>query len=157
VNVDVPVERAPLLRNGLPMQILSSDGTHTLAPTTVSFVSPRVDDQTQSILVKGLVRNPDGSLRASQSVRAQVVWKTTEGIVVPVTAALRINGQYFAFVAEEAKGPDGKTGLVAKQRAIKVGPISGDNYSVLDGLKPGDRVVVSGAQKLADNAPIAPQ
>jgi len=43
---------------------------------------------------------------------------------------------------------------VAKQRAIKVGPIAGNNYPVLEGIKPGERVVVSGAQKLADGAPI---
>ena len=47
--------------------------------------------------------------------------------------------------------------LSAKQRAIKVGPIVGDTYPVLDGIKPGDRVVVSGAQKIADGAPIAPR
>ena len=46
--------------------------------------------------------------------------------------------------------------LVARQRAIKVGPIAGDDYAVLDGLKAGERVVTSGAQKLADNAPIQP-
>jgi RND family efflux transporter MFP subunit len=157
LNVPVPVERAGDLKNGLPVRVLTGDGSSTLATTTVNFVSPRVDDQTQSILVKGAVRNPDGVMRAAQSVRARIVWKTSEGIVVPVTAALRINGQFFAFVAEEAKGPDGKTTLIAKQRAIKVGPIVGDGYSVLDGLKTGDRIVVSGAQKLADNAPIAPQ
>ena len=56
---------------------------------------------------------------------------------MPVTAVLRINGQFFAFVAEDAGGK-----LVAKQRAIKVGPIVGDNYPVLDGIKPGERVVV---------------
>jgi multidrug efflux pump subunit AcrA (membrane-fusion protein) len=44
--------------------------------------------------------------------------------------------------------------LTAKQRAIKVGAIAGDNYPVLDGIKPGERIVVSGAQKLADGAPI---
>ena len=156
VYVQVPIERAGELKNGLPIRILSNDGSTTLGATSVNFISPRVDDQTQSVLVKGLVRNPAGALRASQSVRAQIVWKTVEELVVPVTAAIRINGQYFAFVAEEAKGPDGKTALVAKQRAIKVGPISGDNYSVVDGLKPGDRVVISGAQKLADGAPLAP-
>ena len=156
VNVQVPIERASDLKIGQSIRVLSSDGSETLATTTVNFISPRVEDQTQSVLVKGLVRNAQGVLRSEQFVRAQMVWRTGEGLVVPVTSAVRINGQYFAFVAEEGKTPDGKPMLVAKQRAIKVGPITGDNYSVLEGLKPGDRVVVSGAQKLADGAPIAP-
>jgi multidrug efflux pump subunit AcrA (membrane-fusion protein) len=108
-----------------------------------------VDDQTQSILVKGQVQNPAGGLRAMQYVRARIIWKTSDGLVIPVTAVLRVSGQFFAFVAEDAGGA-----LVAKQRAIKVGPIAGDNYSVLEGLKPGDRVVTSGTMKLADGAPI---
>jgi len=157
LNVQVPVERAGDLRNGLPVRVLTGDGRTALATTTVNFVSPRVEDQTQSILVKGLVRNPNGAMRAAQSVRAQIIWKTGDGIVIPVTAALRINGQYFAFVAEDASSADGKPILVAKQRAIKVGPIAGDNYTVSEGLKAGDRMVVSGAQKLADGAPITPQ
>jgi len=149
VHVDVPVERGPGLKVGLPMQILSSDGTRQLASTTVGFVSPHVDDQTQSILVKGQVRNADGALRASQYVRARIVWKTSDALVVPVTSVLRINGQFFAFIAERAGN-----GLVAKQRAIKVGSIVGENYPIVDGVKPGERVVTSGTQKLMDGAPI---
>jgi RND family efflux transporter MFP subunit len=151
VYIDVPVERASSLKNGLPIQIVSSDGSQRLATTSVSFVSPHVDDQTQAVLVKGQVRNPDGSLRASQYVRARIIWKTTDVLVVPVTAVVRISGQFFAFVAEDAGGK-----LVAKQRAIKVGPIVGENYPVLEGIKAGERVVTSGAQKLADGAPIQP-
>jgi RND family efflux transporter MFP subunit len=160
VYASVPVERARELKNGLPMQILSSDGQQRLASTTISFISPHVDDQTQSVLVKGTVRNADGALRGSQFVRASIIWRTTDGLVIPVTAVLRINGQFFAFVAEDAKeraGGAGGPALVARQRAIKVGPIVGDNYAVLDGIKPNERVVVSGAQKLADGAPITPQ
>jgi RND family efflux transporter MFP subunit len=149
VYVSVPVERAPELRNGLPIVVLNSDGVETLGTTVVNFISPHVDDQTQAVLVKGQVRNSDGKLRASQYVRARLVWKTTEGLVVPVTAVVRISGQFFAFVAEDAGGK-----LVAKQRAIKVGPIVGNQYPVLEGLKPGERVIVSGVQKLADGAPI---
>jgi RND family efflux transporter MFP subunit len=149
VYVSVPIERAAALRNGLPVHILSSDGRDRVATTSIAFISPRVDDQTQSVLVKGVVRNPDGTMRASQFVRARIVWKTTEGLVVPVTAVLRINGQFFAFVAESANGQ-----LVARQRAIKVGSIVGDDYAVLEGIKPGERIVVSGTQKLADGAPI---
>jgi RND family efflux transporter MFP subunit len=149
VYVNVPIERAGALRKGLPVQILGQDGADQLGMTVVDFVSPRVDDQTQSVLVKGQVRNPDGKLRASQYVRARIIWKTADGLVVPVTAVLRVSGQFFAFVAEDAAGQ-----TVARQRAIKVGPIAGNNYPVLEGIKPGERVVVSGVQKLADGAPI---
>ncbi|MQA28243.1 MAG: efflux RND transporter periplasmic adaptor subunit [Luteitalea sp.] len=156
VYVQVPIERAAALEIGLPIRILNSDGSETIATTAVSFISPSADEQTQSVLVKGLVPNPTGALRASQYVRARIVWKKGEGLVVPVTAVVRINGQHFAFVAAESAGADGSPGLVAKQRAIKVGPIVGDSYTVLDGLAAGDRIVVAGAQRLADGVPIAP-
>jgi RND family efflux transporter MFP subunit len=148
VYVSVPIERAAELKIGLPMQVLTGD-EQGLAASAISFVSPHVDDQTQTVLVKGQVKNPDGALRASQFVRARIIWKTSNGLTIPVIAVLRINGQFFAFVSEGAGGK-----LVAHQRALKLGQIVGDDYVVLDGLKPGERVVVSGAQKLADGAPI---
>jgi RND family efflux transporter MFP subunit len=150
VNVSVPIEHASALKLGLPLQVWSSDGGQRIATTRISFVSPHADEQTQSVLVKGLVKNADGALRAAQYVRARIVWKTADGLAMPVTAVLRVNGQFFAFVAE----PGAAGVLTAKQRAIKVGAIAGDNYRVLDGIKPGERIVVSGAQKLADGAPI---
>jgi RND family efflux transporter MFP subunit len=150
VNAAVPIERAGSLKIGLPLQVLSSDADQRIATTTVSFVSPHVDDQTQSVLVKGTVKNPDGALRPSQYVRARIVWNTSNGLTVPVTAVLRVAGQLFVFVAEPGTGG----ALVAKQRAVKVGPIAGDTYPVLEGVKAGERVVVSGVQKLADGAPI---
>ena len=174
VQVQVPVERAPNLKIGLPLRVLNADGSGGVAATTVNFISPHVDNQTQSVLVKSLVNNPSGTLRASQYVRVLIVWKTTEGLVVPVTAVLRINGQYFAFVAEEAGqgrqgggdegrqgGPPGRQGgqggLVARQRPVTLGPIVGNNYALLSGIADGDSVIVSGLQRLADGAPIAPQ
>jgi len=149
--VSVPIERAPQLRVGLPVQIIAADSAETLAATRISFVSPHVDDQTQSVLVKATVANPSGALRASQYVRARLIWRSITGILIPVTAVLRVNGQFFAFVAEDSGGK-----LAAKQRPIKVGAIVGESYPVIDGLKAGDRVVTSGAQKLADGAPIQP-
>jgi RND family efflux transporter MFP subunit len=151
LHVAVPVERAPNLRRGLPLQIIDAQG-QMLARSTVSFVSPRVDDETQSVLAKGLVGNQDGALRSDQFVRARLVWKTTKGLLVPVVAITRINGQPFAFIAEPKDG-----GFVAKQRSVRLGPIVGDNYAVLDGIKAGERVIVSGVQKLADSAPVSIQ
>lgn len=152
VYVAVPLEQSNQLKIGLPIQVLTSEAQETLAWTAISFISPRVDDQTQSVLVKGFVSNPRAALRGSQIVRARVVWRTTQGQVVPVTAVLRINTQFFAFVAEDA----GER-LVARQRAVRLGPITGNDYVILDGIKPGERLVASGVQKLTDGAPIAPQ
>lgn len=148
VHVQVPIERATDLRSGLPLRLLDIGGA-PVASTTVSFVAPSVDQATQTVLAKGLVGNP-GSLRAHQFVRAQIVWKTSEGLLIPVLAVTRVNDQYFAFVAEAQGG-----GLVARQRPVKLGPIVGDAYALLSGVRPDERIVVSGVQKLADGAPIA--
>jgi len=80
------------------------------------------------------------------------VWGSAAGPVVPVLAVTRINGQFFVFVAEkEAKG------TVARQRGVKVGDIIGNDYAVLDGLKPGEHLIVSGTQFLQDGAPVSEQ
>jgi multidrug efflux pump subunit AcrA (membrane-fusion protein) len=92
-------------------------------------------------------------LRQSQFIRARVIWGTERSPVVPILSVSRIGGQYFVFVAE----PDKNGTYVARQRPLKLGQIAGNDYVVLDGIKPGDKVVVSGTQFLVDGAPIAPQ
>jgi multidrug efflux pump subunit AcrA (membrane-fusion protein) len=79
----------------------------------------------------------------------RVIWRAVPGLTAPVTAVSRISGQYFAFVAEQ-----GPNGLVARQRPIVVGEIRGNDYIVTSGLKPGEKLIVSGIQKLADGAPV---
>lgn len=152
VYVSVPLERAPELKRGLPIEIVDGQG-NKLADTTVNYISPTVDDQTQSILVKGNVKGGGAGdvLRNAQFVRARVIWKTADGLVVPVVAVIRINGKHFVYVAENK---DGKS--VARQRPVTLGQIIKDDYTVLGGLKASEQVVISGVQKLIDGAPIAP-
>jgi RND family efflux transporter MFP subunit len=151
VYVPVPLDRSADLRTGLPIQLLDGATGARLGETTISFVSSRVDEQTQAVLVKGELTG-HGVLRSQQFVRARIVWKTSPGLLVPVLAVQRISGQPFVFVAE-GEG----TNLVARQRAVRVGPILGNAYQVQSGLEPGDRLVVSGVQKLANGAPIRPE
>jgi RND family efflux transporter MFP subunit len=146
--VSVPIERAAGLRLGLPVLIVDRAGA-TLATSRVFFISPQVNDETQSVLVKAAVENPGGRLRAEEFVRARVVWNTFEAPVVPVPAVTRLNGQPFVFLAEERDGA-----LVARQRAVELGAIFGNGYVVRKGIEPGERVVVAGVQKLRDGAPV---
>ena len=44
---------------------------------------------------------------------------------------------------------------MAHQRAVTLGPVIGNDYVVLSGLKAGDKLIVSGIQKIGDGAPVA--
>jgi len=81
-----------------------------------------------------------------------VTWSTHDGPVVPVLAVQRINGQAFVFLAVN----EGK-GTVARQKLLKLGDTIGNNYAVLDGLKAGDHIIVSGTQFLQDGFPVVEQ
>ncbi|MGO9639915.1 MAG: efflux RND transporter periplasmic adaptor subunit [Candidatus Acidiferrales bacterium] len=145
----VPVARAREVRLGLPVH-LKDDSGNVLGETQVTFLSPEVDDTTQTVLVKAAVPNARIKLRIEQQVRAEVIWSTHSAPVVPVLAVSRINGQYFAFLAENESG-----GVVARQKLLKIGDTFGNDYEVLDGIHPGDHIIVTGTQFLADGVPVS--
>jgi len=149
--VYVPVERSSQLKIGLPVQIVDSEG-EALAESRVTFISPEVDNTTQTVLVKATIANNQDKLRTQQFIRARVVWGTRQGPVVPVLAVSRIGGQYFAFLAQDEGGK-----LVAHQKPLQLGDMVGNDYVVLDGIRPGDKIVVSGTQFLVDGMPVIPQ
>jgi RND family efflux transporter MFP subunit len=152
VYVYVPIERAPQLKMNMPVQILDGAG-NVIADSRVSFISPQVDNTTQTVLVKARIANSQDKLRQLQFIRARVIWGTQKSPVVPVLAVSRIGGQYFAFIAE----PGNNGSYVARQKPLKVGQMVDNNYVVLDGVKPGDKVIVSGTQFLVDGIPVNPQ
>ncbi len=147
----IPADRAKDLRLGQPVKLLDETGA-VRSQTQVTFISPQVDPETQTVLAKAAVGNAKASLRVAQQVRSQITWGNRQGPVIPVLAVQRINGQFFAFVAvKEAKG------TVARQRLLKLGEIFDNNYAVLDGIKPGDHIIISGTQFLQDGAAVAEQ
>jgi RND family efflux transporter MFP subunit len=147
----VPADRARDLKLGLPVNLLDETGKN-IADTHITFISPQVDTETQTVLAKAMIENTQAKLRIAQQVRAQVTWGTGAGQKIPILAVSRINGQFFAFVAVN----DGK-GAVARQKLLKVGETIGNDYAVLDGIKSGDHIIVSGLQFLQDGAPVAEQ
>ena len=149
--VYIPVERSSQLKMNMPVEIVNGSG-EVIADSRISFISPQVDNTTQTVLIKSRIANNEDRLRNLQFIRARVIWGTHQGPVVPVVAVSRVGGQYFAFVAEDEKGK-----LVARQKAIRIGEMTGNDYVVLDGIKPGDKVIVSGVQFLVDGAAVTPQ
>ena len=148
VYISIPSEHARQIQMGAPVDILDNNGKLLLS-TRVYFISPQIDTATQSVLAKAPADQAADVLRSMQLVRARLTWSTHPGVTVPVVAVSRVSGQFFAFVAEQQ---DGKS--VARQRPLQLGEISGNDYTVLSGLKAGDAVIVSGGQNLTEGAPI---
>jgi RND family efflux transporter MFP subunit len=146
--IQIPLDRSPDLRVGLPVQLLDGAGK-VVATNPITFVAPRVDDATQTVQVKSALRDVPPALRVQQFIRARVVWRNAPGLTLPITALSRVSGQYFCFVAEQ-----GPNGLVARQRPVQIGELIGNDYVVTGGVNAGDRVVVSGIQKIGDGAPV---
>jgi RND family efflux transporter MFP subunit len=146
----IPTERVGHVRMGLPVEILDSEG-NVLVKSTIRFLSPQVDNGLQSILAKAEIPHNGPKLRTQQLVKARVTWSTAPTAVVPVLAVTRIGGQTFVFVAT----PKGD-GYIARQVPVTLAETVGNTYPVLNGLHPGDKVILSGLQFLQDGAPVKP-
>jgi RND family efflux transporter MFP subunit len=145
----VPASRAHELRLGLPVKLVDENAV-ALAETRLTFVSPQVDPETQTVLAKAAIGKSKVNFRIAQQVRAQITWGIRDGVVMPILAVQRINGQFFAFVAaKEAKG------TIARQRVLTLGEVIGNDYAVLDGIHPGDHLILSGLQFLQDGVAVA--
>jgi len=147
----VPAEKARAVRMNMPVEIMDDSGK-SLLRTNVTFISPQVDTASQTLLLKARVPNASRSFRNDQTVHARLIWSERKTPLIPITAVSRLSGKMFAFVAE-TQGQQS----VARQRVIQVGDVIGNDYVVLDGIQPGDKVITTGVQMLADGMPVIPQ
>jgi RND family efflux transporter MFP subunit len=154
LRINVPTELRDRLRVGLPVELVSANGKNRVRGQ-ITFVSPNVNNTSQTILTKATFRN-DGSLRDNQYVQAQVIWDRQPGVLVPTKAIdqTTIGGQAFVFVAQQGENPEGKPALVARQKPVVLGSIQGQEYVVKSGLKAGERLITSNLLNLQDGTPI---
>jgi multidrug efflux pump subunit AcrA (membrane-fusion protein) len=173
VQLQIPLERSSALRRGLPVKLLDEQN-RPVRTGQISFISPDVNSETQSVLAKAAFANVGDTLRSAQFVRTRVVWSNRPGLLVPTSAISRLGGKDFIFVAKPfqtsgcktiAQGEGGGPATspakadpnqwVAAQRLIKLGKIVGNEQEVLDGLSGSDRIVTSGILQLQNCLPIA--
>ena len=103
---------------------------------------------TGTILVTGLLSNPGSVLRPGFYARARIVAQTLkDAVVVPQRAVSEVQGSYQLGII----GADGK----AEIRPVNVGPRVGSDWVITSGVKPGEKVVVEGLQKIKAGMPVA--
>jgi membrane fusion protein (multidrug efflux system) len=114
------------------------------------LVDRQVDTKTGTIRVAALFPNPNNLLRPGQFARVRAVTKTKENaILIPQRAVTEMQGSYQVAVVS----PENKVDI----RPIKVGQRSGSLWIIDHGLKPGERVVVEGLQKVKAGMTVDPK
>ncbi len=131
----------------LVAQLILADGSVWPEKGKFSAVGRQVDQRTGTVLVETLFPNPGNILRPGQFARVRVVTRTQKGaLLVPQRAVAELQGSYQVAVV----GADDK----AEIRPVKVGERFGQMWLIEQGLKPGDRVVVEGIQKVREGMPV---
>jgi membrane fusion protein (multidrug efflux system) len=133
--------------SGLEFEIVLANGE--LYPEKGTFYAGdlSVNQNTGAIRLCALFPNPRLLLRPGGYAQVRSVMRVLkDAIVVPQRAVSELQGiQQVAVV-----GPDGKSSI----RTVKAGPRVGPNWVILEGLKPGDKVIVEGILKVRDGLPV---
>ncbi|TLZ03126.1 MAG: efflux RND transporter periplasmic adaptor subunit, partial [Gammaproteobacteria bacterium] len=149
----VPSEYVPQINrrfsrgDALPVEALDRDGK-VVASGKLAAVDNQIDTTTGTIKLKALFDNSDDSLFPDQFVTARLRLDTLSGAtLVPSAAVQRGAPGTFVYVVNA----DNTVSL----RKMSPGPSSGDLVSVKDGVRPGEKVVIDGLDKLRDGAQVA--
>jgi RND family efflux transporter MFP subunit len=156
LRLSVPSNRLGQLRTGLPVELIDPNSGKKISTGQINFISPTVDSSSQVVLVKARFSNSGGTLKNGQYVQARIIWDQGEGMLIPTNAVLQVSGKSFAYVAE-TDDSQGEARQVARMRPVQLGEIQDQSYQVIEGLKPGENIVVSGILRLRDGVPIQPE
>jgi RND family efflux transporter MFP subunit len=116
----------------------------------IIFVNREITGGTGTIQLAAAFTNKDAILRPGGFGRVRVQTSTAkDALLVPQPAVIEVQSQYQVIVV----GSDNK----ATVRPVKVGDRVGPNWIITEGLKPGERVVVEGIQKIQTLAAQAPE
>jgi RND family efflux transporter MFP subunit len=131
----------------LVLELLLSDGTTYPRKGTFFAADRHVDAQTGAIRLAGLFPNPDNVLRPGQYGRVRFIsYVRPAALLVPQKAVTELQGMYQVAVV----GSDDKVSI----RTVQVGERTGPMWIIEQGVKPGERVVVEGLQKVRDGMPV---
>ncbi|WBY02469.1 efflux RND transporter periplasmic adaptor subunit [Ramlibacter tataouinensis] len=152
LNLRRALEQGRLKRAGAeaaPVKVVLEDGSAYPQPGRLLFADLQVDPATGNVSLRAEVPNARGLLLPGMYVRVQLEQATaSNAVLLPQQAVTRSQqGDSVMVVA-----PDGQVA----PRPIKVGGSQNGQWVVLDGLKPGEQVMVDGFMKLRPGSPVKP-
>jgi membrane fusion protein (multidrug efflux system) len=160
IKVYIQVSEQEYLRSGINVErrrtdkqlagLILADGSTYAHRGAFGFVDRQVDVKTGTIRVAAIFPNPNNFLRPGQYGRVRVATSILkDALLVPQRAVMEIQGKYMVVVV----GADNKADI----RPVKTGERIDNLWVILEGLKPGESVVVEGIQKVRQGMPVTPK
>ena len=134
----------------LKAELILADGSVYPNKGSFAFADRQVDVRTGTIKVAAIFPNPGNYLRPGQYGKIRVATSIRkDALLVPQRAVTEIQGKYMVAVV----GADNKVDM----RTVKTAERVDNLWVILEGLKPGERVVVEGVQKVRPGMPVTPK
>ncbi len=134
----------------IPLELVLADGTTLPQPGTIQNSVNQVDQKTGTLEIQATFPNPKKFILPGQFGRVRVrVDDRKNAILIPQRAVTEMQGLQSVFTV----GPDNKV----RARSISTGERVGDRWIILQGLKPGERIIVEGLQKARPGAIVKPE
>jgi membrane fusion protein (multidrug efflux system) len=135
--------------NPVPLTLTLANGNEYPQKGKIIFADRQVDPQTGTIRIVGAFPNRGNILRPGQFGRIQAITDNRKNaLLIPQRSVTDLQGNYQVAVV----GPDDKVEI----RKVTVGDRIGDLWIITDGLKPGERVITEGFQKVGPGSPVKP-
>ncbi|HLJ10047.1 MAG TPA: efflux RND transporter periplasmic adaptor subunit [Planctomycetaceae bacterium] len=138
------------LSSHVPVEVTLADEDSAPVWGKINFLDNQVDANTGTLRARAVIDNPKGMLSPGLFVRLRVPIGTPQKrLLVHEEALQNDQGQRFLWILNDED--------VALSRQVKIGWLTDGKRVILDGLKPSDRVIVKGVQRVRRNKKVSPQ
>lgn len=129
--------------------LILADGTEYPEKGMVDAVEGQVNRTTGAISLRASFPNPNDVLRQGNTGTLKMEERRPNVLLIPQVSAIELQDKTFVYIVNSDS--------TVKMRAVVLDGTSGSNYIVKEGLKPGEKVVLSGFDRLEDGLKINPQ
>ncbi|MGI8601457.1 MAG: efflux RND transporter periplasmic adaptor subunit [Verrucomicrobiales bacterium] len=149
VEAAIPEPDVPFVKDGNAVTLQSASLPGETLRGKVTRFAHALDDMTRSMNAQIELPNPGGKLRPGMFVEARIALEERQGVpLIPAEALITEKLKTSVFLAVDGK---------AKKTVVKAGFGDGAKVEILEGIKPGDAVVLAGKLSLSDGQSIAAQ
>src|SRR5271166_3332567 len=156
VNFTLPGRQRPEIKVGQQVEVRSDAFPGRAFDAKITTIEPQMSADTRTMMVQATMQNPDDALLPGMFIDAQVVLPPQpDMLVLPATAVeYTLYGDSVFVIRDDGKDANGQPILKAVRTPVKTGARWDQNVAILDGLKPGERVVSAGQVKVQNGVQV---